>query len=141
MIRKLAIFTQFSKNIPLLRIAFLGSRFFIDMKRLVMLAQFPSKNIIQNLNLLSLIIHEYQTSLIYFNWNELISSVISDNLFELTSFFEIFQKKFYHVKQNVPSWDAHSTKNFCLKSNTFQNISFQSFQIGSGTPCRTGTSW
>ena len=46
-----------------------------------------------------------------------------------------FSENFFYLKQNVPSWDAHSTKNFCPKSNTFQNISFQSFQIGSGTPC------
>ena len=39
------------------------------------------------------------------------------------------------VKQNVPTYDALSTKNFCSKSNTFWDISSQSFQIGSGTPC------
>ena len=41
------------------------------------------------------------------------------------------------VKQNVPTYDALSTKNFCSKSNTFWDISSQSFQIGSGTPCIT----
>ena len=39
------------------------------------------------------------------------------------------------VKQNVPTYDALSTKNFCSKSNTLWDISSQSFQIGSGTPC------
>ena len=43
------------------------------------------------------------------------------------------------VKQNVPTYDALSTKNFCSKSNTFWDISSQSFQIGSGTPCRNVT--
>ena len=40
-----------------------------------------------------------------------------------------------YVKQNVPTYGALSTKNFCSKSNTFWDISSQSFQIGSGTPC------
>ena len=40
------------------------------------------------------------------------------------------------VKQNVPTYDALSTKNFCSKSNTFWDISSQSFQIGSRTPCK-----
>ena len=43
------------------------------------------------------------------------------------------------VKQNVPTYDALSTKNFCSKSNTFWDISSQSFQIGSGTPCMVYT--
>lgn len=39
------------------------------------------------------------------------------------------------VKQNVPTYGALSTKNFCSKSNTFWDISSQSLQIASGTPC------
>ena len=40
------------------------------------------------------------------------------------------------VTQNVPPHGALSTKNFCPKSYRLQKISFQSFQIGSGTPCK-----
>ena len=47
-----------------------------------------------------------------------------------TSNFRLF------VTQNVPLHGALSTKNFCAKSYRLQIISFQSFQIGSGTPCR-----
>ena len=62
----------------------------------------------------------------------------SSRVGEPLSLYILKPTKFRHfLKWNVPSYGAHWPKNYCSRSNTFWDISSQSFQNGSGTPCNS----